>query len=231
MRNNMNILGNPNQVPNRRWYWPRRIASMLALSAALAAPALHAQTTGRLQFNLDHLAGKATESVKVTLDRDLIQLASKMLSSSDPGQAKIKKLLEGLEGIYVRRFAFDKPGQYSSAEIDAIRKQILSPGWSNIVEIIERNEETRVSLRQDGTKIMGMGILVAEPNEVTVVNIVGTIRPEDLADLGGIAGIPRIDLGSIGTTRESRRRDRDKADADKAEEKEKAKARKQEDNI
>ena len=39
-------------------------------------------------------------------------------------------------------------------------------------------------------------VIVTEPKELTVVNIIGSIRPEDIRDLGGHMGIPKIDLGT-----------------------------------
>jgi hypothetical protein len=37
-------------------------------------------------------------------------------------------------------------------------------------------------------------VIAAEPLELTIVNIDGPIRPEDLAKLGGQMGVPRIDI-------------------------------------
>jgi hypothetical protein len=38
----------------------------------------------------------------------------------------------------------------------------------------------------------GMVVLAAEPKELTIVQIDGPIRPEDLASLSGKAGLPRL---------------------------------------
>ena len=38
-------------------------------------------------------------------------------------------------------------------------------------------------------------IIVTDPKELTIVNIIGSIRPEDIRDLGGHMGIPKIDIG------------------------------------
>jgi hypothetical protein len=37
-------------------------------------------------------------------------------------------------------------------------------------------------------------VIVAEPRELTIVSILGTINPDDLRDLGGHFGIPRMDV-------------------------------------
>src|ERR1035438_10561963 len=64
----------------------------------------------------DKLAAKAEESVDVTLDSNMLQLAGKFLSDKDADQAKAKKIVGGLTGISVRSFEFAKEGEYRSEE-------------------------------------------------------------------------------------------------------------------
>ena len=146
--------------------------------------------------NLDRLAAKAKESVVVTLDANLLQLAGKFLSSKDAEQANVKKLVEGLKGIYVRSFEFDQPGQYTQADVESVRSQLKTPEWSRIVDVrsAKQGENAEVFLRTENNRITGLAVIAAEPRELTVVNIVGPIDPEDLARLGGQFGIPRMEL-------------------------------------
>jgi hypothetical protein len=48
----------------------------------------------------------------------------------------------------------------------------------------------------------GIVVIAAEPRELTIVNIIGTLDPEKLADLGGEFGIPRLEKSR--THREAR---------------------------
>ena len=73
--------------------------------------------------NLDSLAQKAKESVDVTLDASMLQLAGGFLSSDDPDEARVKKLVSKLKGVYVRSFEFDKEGQYSMRDVDLVQAQ------------------------------------------------------------------------------------------------------------
>jgi len=175
---------------NRRFH-----LTTCTLALLLALPAFGQAPTARLQFNLDHLADKAEQTVNVTLDKSLLELAKKFLPKNDPKMDKIGRIVSGLEGVYVRVFEFGKPGQYLQSDIDNIRKQLRAPGWNCIVEVRsgrEKGENVDVCLRQDGDKILGLGVLAAEANELTVVNIVGNIRPEDFADLQGSFNIPHL---------------------------------------
>ena len=149
---------------------------------------------GKLELkNLDKLADRAAEVNDVTLDGSLLQLAvSVMKSSGDPDAAQVVETIKGLKGIYVKNFEFDSPGQYSQADVEAIRSQLTGPGWQRIVtSFSKRNgERDEVYLLKNGDKINGVTVLVAEARELTVVNIVGAIDPEKLGELGGHFGIP-----------------------------------------
>jgi hypothetical protein len=145
--------------------------------------------------SLDKLAEKATEVVDVTLDANLLQLASRFLSDRDADQAKVKKLVSGLKGVYVRVFEFDRPGEYEPSDVESIRSQLRTPTWARVASVRSRRagENAEVYLKSEGGQITGLTVIAAEPRQLTLVNIVGPINPEDIADLGGHFGIPRID--------------------------------------
>ena len=144
--------------------------------------------------HLDKLAAKASEVSDVDLEGPLLQSASKFLSKGET-DAEIKELVSGLKGIYVRSFEFEKEGVYSQSDLDIIRKQLQSPGWTRIVSVHSKQdkESTEIYSMLSGDKIVGLAILSAEPKELTVVNIVG---PIDLARMGGHFGIPPMSLNT-----------------------------------
>jgi len=43
--------------------------------------------------------------------------------------------------------------------------------------------------------VTGVAILVADPKELTIVYVDGTMNPDDVRDLQGHFGIPKIDVG------------------------------------
>ena len=147
---------------------------------------------------LDKLAEKAVESVDVTLDGNLLQLAGKFLSEKDADQAKAKKLIAGLKSIMVRSFTFAKDGEYNLGDYPDLRDHVQLPaGWSHIVGVTSKRGGDNVDVylkTGDGSQIGGMVVIAAEPKELTIVSIAGTIKPEDLADLGGQFGIPKLDV-------------------------------------
>ncbi|HUJ20577.1 MAG TPA: DUF4252 domain-containing protein [Bryobacteraceae bacterium] len=144
--------------------------------------------------HLDRLEAKANDVADVTLDGALLKLATKFLSADDPEQNKIKKLVDGLKGIYVRSFEFEKEGEYSEADITTIRSQLQSKEWSRIVGVRSKkageNAEVYINTHSpDG----GLAIICADPKELTIVNIVGKIDLDELSELGDL-GVPKVEL-------------------------------------
>jgi hypothetical protein len=172
-----------------------KIASILLLLVLGSANATKAQGA-RLQIDqLDSLANKAAETVDVKLDERLMQTTAKFFSGKDPDDAEIKEVLKGLKGIYVKSFTFDKDGEYSQLDIDSITSQLGGGGWSRVLAVKSRKdgENVEVYLNMLGDQITGLAVLSIEPREFTVVNIVGPINLEKLAQLEGQFGVP--DLG------------------------------------
>jgi hypothetical protein len=147
--------------------------------------------------SLDKLASKASESSTVNLDAPKLKIASQFLSSDDPSHGNVKNLITGLRGISVRSFEFDSEGAYRMSDLDPIRNQLKAPGWSNIVNVKDRNESAEVWLFTKGDVLDGIAIIAAEPDEVTVVNIVGSIDINSLSKLSGSFGIPDIDTDML----------------------------------
>jgi hypothetical protein len=150
----------------------------------------------RIQMgNLDHLATKASQTVDVNIDQRLIQLAAKLLSSEDREEAEVKKLVNGLKGIYVKSFEFDNVGEYSTADIESIRSQLRSPLWSRLVNVTsKRDGSVEVYLMLSGDQISGLAVLSTDDKELTVVNIIGPVDLDKLAKLEGQFGIPELEI-------------------------------------
>src|SRR5262245_7113011 len=145
------------------------VVALLALSpAAFAADAL-------LKLpSFDMLSDKASESVTITLDPVLLRIAAQWLDPSDPEDAAVKEVLQGIKGIYVRSFTFDTDFAYPVKDIDAVRKQLAAPGWQQLVQVVKKKEQTKIDIYMlvDANKANGLAIIASEPREFTIVNIV-----------------------------------------------------------
>jgi len=171
----------------------------LALVLWLALPALLRAQEIKLPPDVEKLSAKAKETVEVNMDGPMLRWASKFLSSEDPDERKAAKLVANLKGIYVRSFEFDKDGAYSADEVEALRSQFRPPVWSRVVGVRSERDGDNVDIffRLEDEHMTGIVIVAAEAKELTFVNIVGPIEVDQLADLGGEFGIPKLDRKSL----------------------------------
>jgi hypothetical protein len=162
--------------------------SALILMAA-AIPALAQQN---FDFKLlDKLGANAKSSTNITLDGTLLKLAANLVArSGDPD----KSIIRGLTGIYVRSYEFEKPGQYTEADLEPLRAYLRSGQWSKIVDVKEATKEASEIYVQalPNDRLGGLVVISAESKEVSVVFISGTINASDVAKLSGNFGIPDL---------------------------------------
>ncbi|HXJ94717.1 MAG TPA: DUF4252 domain-containing protein [Terriglobia bacterium] len=170
------------------------------VALALGTAALAAAQSPKLDLgNLAKLADRADEVVDVTLDGQTLKFAEKFMEEDkDEDDAEALKLIKNLTGIYVKSFEFDKPDQYSEADVEAIRSQLHSGAWSRMVgyESKREHEKDEIWVMSDpnGKSNLGLAIIAAEAKELTVVNIVGPIDVNDLPALEGKMGVPHLDV-------------------------------------
>jgi hypothetical protein len=167
-----------------------RKLTRILIAAVLGFSALRGYgQDAKLQLgNLDKLTDKAKRVTDVTLDGSLLQFAVNLIQKIDPQDedvAQLQSIIKNLKGIYIKSFEFDDASQYSKADVDGIRSQLIAPRWSKIVQSIEkrRNEYDEIYILKSGDKVGGVVILVAEARELTVVNLVGEVPMDKVASL------------------------------------------------
>ena len=180
-------------------------AAVLALPASAAAQASALPAPSPIE---KELAARASDVTEVTLGKNMLAFAAKVMNDKDEDEAQTRHLIESLDGIYVRSYEFDKDGQYSPEEIEQLRKYFETSEWSSVVKERDRKngESADVMMKVVNGESHGLFILSAEPRELTIVLILGPIRSEDLGKLRGISG-----LGALGdVARDAGGKDKDK---------------------
>ncbi len=163
-----------------------KLFALLTAAVALAAPQ-------QFHLNLDSVAAKASNSVDLSLSGATLKFASKFLDAKDPDEAGVKKLIDGLQGIYIKHFEFKGNNAWTQADLDPIRNQLHAPEWQRIVGVKDDSGEiSEIYLHVEGEKNTGIAIIAAEAHELTVINIVGPIDLDQLAELGGHFDIPKL---------------------------------------
>lgn len=175
---------------NRRVIFRVGVAA-LAMLAGLAVP-VRAQTN-EMPFPdslAKALAARASNYTEVTLDRKMLDFASNFMNNENDAEGK--RIIAKLHGIYVRSYEFDKPGQYTAADLAEIRQAFAGPDWEALVKSRGKDESDDVYMKIVNGQMVGMIVLNAEPKELNFVYIDGPIRPEDLGAISGHFGIPSV---------------------------------------
>ncbi len=177
--------------------------TLTIVAFALLIPAGAGAQDGRLNFDLlDKLAARATQKQQIDLGPEALAPAvARFVPPGQKGDAARQAAAE-LRGVFARHYEFGDQKAYSMNDINTLRKQLLTPGWTRIFANEEKRRDGNWELQevyfyQPGGKMNGTVIISAEPGELSVVNIVGPIDLAKLAALGGFLGIPRIPVPGL----------------------------------
>jgi len=188
-----------------------RIIAFAVAATMLGLPAL-AQNAGLPEGAPieKELAARASDVTEVTLGKNMLEFAAKIMNGKDEDEAATRHLIEGLDGIYVREYEFDKAGQVTPEEIEQLRKYFETSEWSPLVRERDRKsgESTDVMVKLVNGESRGLFILDAEPKELSIVLILGPIRMEDLGKLHGVSGLSV--LGGVAKDVDGKARDKEK---------------------
>jgi len=173
---------------------PLRLGAIAALMVIGAASAM-AQDARIQTGQLDALTPRASQTVDVNLDERLMRMAGSFLSGKDADEKKVRELLAGIKGIYVRSWEFEKEGEYADSDLEPIRTQLRNPAWNKIVNVRSKKDGSlEVYLMNSDTTIGGVAVLATDAKEITVINIIGSVDLEKLRQLEGHFGIPELDV-------------------------------------
>lgn len=165
------------------------IAALLTSAAALAQDNSHFPVI--LQKKL---AARASNYTEVDLNRQMLAFASHFMDKNDKDDAAVRNMIQKLNGVYVRTYEFSKPGEYTAADVEAIRRQFQNSAWAPMVRDHSKDGSSNsdIYMKTEGGEILGMFILNAEPRELDFVYISGPINLNDLSAMGGNFGIPKL---------------------------------------
>jgi len=146
---------------------------------------------------LSALEGRASDVVEVNIEGKVLDLAKRVLAkTNEPDAKKVSKAISGLEAIYVRAYKFENDNEFSLADVDQIRTQLLTPGWERLANARSKknNQKVDVYTMFTGDVMSGVAVVVSESKSIAVVNVIGPIDIELLAELGGKMNIPKFEI-------------------------------------
>lgn len=160
--------------------------SLAALGLSLIAVNARAGEAGYIDL------GKFTPTagcqyVEVNLHSPLLKFASAIVEKDDHEAAALLRSLKHVR-VNVVGFNDDTKGGVTD-RIGGIRHELEAQGWAKVVTVQQngRDEDVGVYVKSnDDGSIDGLVVTVMDPNEkqAVFVNVVGNIKPEQIAALG-----------------------------------------------
>ena len=170
--------------------------ALFALFILLPASA-YSQTA---RLDLGRLAGletRARDVVEVNIEGKVLDLAKRVLAKTkEPDAQKVSQAISGLEAIYVRAYKFENENEFNIADVDQIRSQLLTPGWERLANARSKknNQVVDVYTMFTGDIMSGVAVVVSESKSIAIVNVIGPIDIEMLAELSGRMNIPKFEI-------------------------------------
>ena len=123
-------------------------------------------------------------TVEISLKAPLLNMITNLIRSEDEEAAEfISKLMRVTVNVFE---SDDIDVDQVAASMSTMAEDLDSAGWDRVVRV--REDESHVDiyfrLAPDADAIYGIAIMVAEPGETVLVNIVGDISTDDISALG-----------------------------------------------
>ena len=143
---------------------------------------------------LDVFRQNASSKTEFTLDHSMLVFASKL----DQDNEDLRRVIAGVNGVSVHSYHFPEPWMYDPALLDSVKEEYHAAGWKQLVNKRDKDGEPGISdvwIRFENNAISNIAMLFARRNEVSFIEVSGSISPLDLSHLGGHFGIPKIEGG------------------------------------
>ncbi len=160
------------------------IVILACIPVALAAGRDVENHPGFVDFSRLAIIAGTEPKVEISLKAPLLNMITNLIRNEDEQAAEfISKLLRVTVNVYASNtIDVDE----ISGSMSSIADDLDSQGWDRVVRIREDSDHVDIYFRlsEDALVIYGIAIMVAGPNEVVLVNIVGDINTDDISALG-----------------------------------------------
>ncbi len=173
-----------NPIPSMKFL---RTTSLSLLAAGLLLSSrVSAADTAAGYFDIGSFTAPAKgEYVEVNIQPSLLSFVARLAAKEDPEAAE---LIRGLKCVRVNVVKLDDTNRANTTErIAALREKLNAEGWQKTVTVRESGDKSVDVHVKMGSQdeIEGLVVTVIDSGkEAVVVNVVGSIKPEQLAQLG-----------------------------------------------
>lgn len=151
-------------------------------------PNIFLQVKDPLFAGTEKFAQGASDVTEVNLDPNTMGMVG-------GGHGKDADLARKMNFMVIHSYKYDKPGMYSTDDVEALRKKLTDGSWSCSIHVRNAGGSTDICSRTASDhETNEMAILVVQPQKLTFIHMSGKMSLEELNDMSGSAGgiRPRI---------------------------------------
>lgn len=176
----------------------RHPLAVAVLAAGVGFNVLAGPSPGQVDFGKFTPPASGGQFVEVQVNSNLFSLAAQLVERQQPDAAK---LLRSVQSVRVNVIGLTD-GNRAELEkrVRQIHHDLDAKGWNHNVTVQQKGQDVGVYTKtRGGEALAGLAITVVEPKDsVVLVNVVGDIRPDQVAALGQKLDIkPLKDIGKI----------------------------------
>jgi hypothetical protein len=162
------------------------LLSLAVLAAGLTLNAHAEARPGEVDFGKIGEPDSGGKYVEINLGRSLLSLAARLVERQQP---EAGKLLRSVELVRVTVLGLNDGNRKATEKrVREVRRQLDKDGWERIVTAQEKNgEDVCIFIKSRGEEaLQGLVVTVLDgkKQEAVLINIVGDIRPEQVAAVG-----------------------------------------------
>lgn len=166
---------------------------LVALAAASTGPAAAQDGAPDSAMNFQHLEEKADEVVRVNLWGRSLDHAKKLLGLRKNVASSVRSFMGSLTAVYRLTYRF-RDHKASKDDVEPVHRQLAEDGWVPVIETENRATPESLSVYSiyEDQEMAGMTVVSSEPDEVTVLKIMGPVDFEALSAISSGLGLPLV---------------------------------------
>ncbi len=162
---------------------PRTWLGAALVTVALAGCGLTAPRSNDGYADLDSLGMfDVDNTMTLSIGPGLLRFAAKHVDDDE----ETKALLTGLDGVRIRLYEIDGDADRVARRVDEMGLKLQDQGWLPVAVVRDEGETVHMLMKpvedEDGQRIAGLTVLVADREEAVLVNVMGDLKPEFFGD-------------------------------------------------
>ena len=125
-------------------------------------------------------------------------------ASQTDDDPETQALLRNLDGVRIRIYEIDGDASRVAGRVDAMGTRLQGQGWEPVAVLRDADETVHMLMKpvhdENGRRVAGLTVLVADREEAVVVNVMGDLKPELFTDTMAALDVdvtPDIQVASV----------------------------------